>query len=72
MHLPLAKAKVLIVGGPGVDARLALMHCFSDAFDLSALDSLPALRDKFLAVGEWFKKEMKEVFHEVVKKEVAF
>lgn len=43
--------KVLIVGGPDVDARLELMHHLQDAFDLGALGSEPALRDRFLTEG---------------------
>lgn len=43
--------KVVLVGGPDVDARLDLMHCLKDAFDISALGSHFALHDKFLAEG---------------------
>ena len=43
--------RVLIVGGPDVDARLELMHSLSDRFEISALGSLSSLRDKFSAEG---------------------
>jgi len=43
--------RVLIVGGPDVDARLELMHSLSDRFKISALGSLPSLYDKFTAEG---------------------
>ena len=43
--------KVLLVGGPDVDARLELMHRLSTAVDISAAGSLPGLRDKFTAQG---------------------
>jgi glycosyltransferase involved in cell wall biosynthesis len=34
-----------------VDARIELMRCLGDAFDLSAVGSHPALRDKFMSEG---------------------
>jgi len=43
--------KVLLVGGPDVDARLELMHCLKDAFNFSAFGSDPTLHDRFLAEG---------------------
>ena len=43
--------KVLLVGGPDVDARLELMHRLSTAVEISAAGSLPGLRDKFTAQG---------------------
>lgn len=43
--------KVFLVGGPDVDARLDLMHCLNDDFDLTALGSVPILRDRFRAEG---------------------
>jgi glycosyltransferase involved in cell wall biosynthesis len=43
--------KVLLVGGPDVDARLELMRHLRDAFKISALGSQPALQGKFLAEG---------------------
>ncbi len=43
--------KVLLVGGPDVNARLELMHSISDTFEMSALGSLPALREKFSSEG---------------------
>lgn len=43
--------KVLLVGGPDVGARLELMHCLKDAFNLSAFGSDPTLHDRFLAEG---------------------
>jgi glycosyltransferase involved in cell wall biosynthesis len=46
-HLP----KVLLVGGPDVDARLEIMHSLSDRFEMSALGSLPSLFDKFSSEG---------------------
>jgi glycosyltransferase involved in cell wall biosynthesis len=47
----LSNPKVLLVGGPDVDARLELMHCLKDSFNVSALGSLPALHDRFSAEG---------------------
>jgi len=46
-----AKPSILIVGRPDVDARLQLMRRLSDAFEVGALGSSPALRDKFNADG---------------------
>ena len=43
--------KVLLVGGPDVDARLAIMHCLKDKFDMGAVGSEPSLQDRFLAEG---------------------
>lgn len=43
--------KVLLVGGPDVDARLELMHCLKDTFNMSALGSQPTLHARFLAEG---------------------
>lgn len=43
--------KVFLVGGPDVDARLDLMHCLNDDFDLTVLGSVPILRDRFRAEG---------------------
>jgi glycosyltransferase involved in cell wall biosynthesis len=43
--------KVLLVGGPDVDARLELMHCLKDAFNFSAFGSDSTLHDRFLAEG---------------------
>ena len=43
--------KVLLVGGPDVDARLELMHCLKNTFSVSALGSEPNLYDRFLAEG---------------------
>jgi glycosyltransferase involved in cell wall biosynthesis len=43
--------RVLIVGGSDVDARLELMNCLSDSFDVSALGSLSSLHDRFRAQG---------------------
>jgi diguanylate cyclase (GGDEF)-like protein len=43
--------KVLIVGGPDVDARLELMHSLSDRFEMSALGSQPSLHHKFASEG---------------------
>ena len=47
----LSLPNVLFVGGPDVDARLELMHCLKDTFSISALGSLPTLRDRLLAEG---------------------
>lgn len=38
--------KVLLVGGPDVDARLGFMHCIKDTLDISALGSRSALYDR--------------------------
>jgi len=43
--------RVLLVGGPDVDARLELMHSLSDRFEISALGSLPSLHEKFSSEG---------------------
>jgi glycosyltransferase involved in cell wall biosynthesis len=43
--------KVLLIGGPDVDARIELMHRLKDTFEIGALGSHPALQDKFLAEG---------------------
>lgn len=43
--------KVFLVGGPDVDGRLDLMHRLNDDFDLTALGSLPILRDRFRGEG---------------------
>lgn len=43
--------KVIVVGGPDVDARLELMHSLKDDFRLSALGTLPTLDDKFSSEG---------------------
>jgi glycosyltransferase involved in cell wall biosynthesis len=43
--------KVIVVGGSDVDARLELMHCLKNTFNISALGSQPGLRDKFLTQG---------------------
>src|SRR3989442_1332709 len=47
----LSLPKVLLVGGPDVDARLELMQRLSATVEISAVGSLPGLRDKFLAQG---------------------
>lgn len=49
------KPRVVIVGGPDVDARLSLMHTLSGSFDVMAFGSLPELRGKFLANGFKYK-----------------
>jgi glycosyltransferase involved in cell wall biosynthesis len=41
----------MLVGGPDVDARLELMDCLKDAFNLSVLGTEPTLQDKFSAEG---------------------
>lgn len=43
--------KVLLVGGPDVDARLELMQRLKNSFDIGAVGSHPALRAKFLSEG---------------------
>ncbi len=43
--------KVLLVGGPDVDARLELMRHLKDNFEVGALGTLPSLRERFLAEG---------------------
>jgi glycosyltransferase involved in cell wall biosynthesis len=44
-------SKVLLVGGPDIDARLDLMHSISDRFEIIALGSLSSLHDKFSTEG---------------------
>jgi glycosyltransferase involved in cell wall biosynthesis len=46
-----ALPKVMLVGGPDIDARLELMHCLKDNFEMGALGSQPALSEKFLREG---------------------
>lgn len=43
--------RVLLTGGPDIDARLELMHHLSDSFDVSALGSSPEHRAKFQGEG---------------------
>lgn len=43
--------KVLLVGGPDVDARLDLMQSLKDTFNIAAVGSHPDLQDKFLSAG---------------------
>lgn len=43
--------KVLLVGGPDVDARIDLMHRLKHTFEIGALGSHPTLRDKFISEG---------------------
>lgn len=43
--------KVVLVGGPDIDARLELMHCIGNDFDISVLGSRSDLNEKFLAEG---------------------
>jgi glycosyltransferase involved in cell wall biosynthesis len=43
--------KILLVGGPDVDARLELMHSLSSYFEIGALGSLPNLYEKFVREG---------------------
>ena len=40
-----------MVGGPDVDARLELMHGLNDTFEMAAIGSHTALRDKFFSEG---------------------
>jgi hypothetical protein len=53
--LVISLPKVLLIGGDDVDARLELMHCLKDAFNVSALGSLPALGHKFSAQGVGYR-----------------
>jgi glycosyltransferase involved in cell wall biosynthesis len=43
--------KILLVGGPDVDARLELMRSLSSYFEIGALGSLPNLHEKFVREG---------------------
>lgn len=43
--------KVILVGGPDVDARLELMRALRGTMQMSALGSRPALRTRFMAEG---------------------
>jgi len=43
--------RVLIVGGPDIDARIHLMHGLSPAFEVIAIGSDPILASKFSAAG---------------------
>lgn len=45
------KPKILLVGGPDVDARLELMRAISDSFELSAYGSIPGLKERFTEEG---------------------
>lgn len=44
-------ARVAIIGGPDVDARLDLMRALSTTFSLCALGTQPALSERFAAAG---------------------
>jgi glycosyltransferase involved in cell wall biosynthesis len=46
-----SRPRVVLVGGPDVDARLGLMAALSDEFELSALGTDPALAGQFAAAG---------------------
>lgn len=46
-----AQPRVVLVGGPDVDARIDLMRCLSHSFEISALGSTPGLRDRFARAG---------------------
>ena len=46
-----SRPRVLLVGGPDVDARLELMGRLTDAFELGAVGSEPALASRFAAEG---------------------
>ena len=43
--------KVLLAGGPDIDARLDLMHCLNGDFNISAIGSSQLLHNKFLVEG---------------------
>jgi len=47
----LSLAKVVLVGGPDIDARLDLMHRLHDDFNISAVGSSESLHDKFIGEG---------------------
>jgi len=47
--------RVLLVGGPDVDARLDLMQRLKEDFDIGATGSLPALREKFVSQGFFYE-----------------
>lgn len=49
------RPRVLLVGGPDVDARLDLMRALSGAIAVGALGTRPALRAKFAAAGFDYK-----------------
>lgn len=51
----MAKPKVLLVGGPDVDARLDLMRLLSKRFEVAAAGSEPALESRFTAAGFRFR-----------------
>jgi glycosyltransferase involved in cell wall biosynthesis len=51
LHPTTARPRVVIVGGPDVDARIELMHRLDDAFDVNALGSHPGLEATFSAQG---------------------
>jgi glycosyltransferase involved in cell wall biosynthesis len=46
-----ALPRLLLVGGPDIDARLELMHCLSGAFNVSAVGSRSTLSARFAAEG---------------------
>lgn len=43
--------RVLLAGGPDIDARLDLMHRLNGDFNISAIGSSPSLHERFLAEG---------------------
>lgn len=43
--------KVIVVGGPDVDARLQIMNCLNGSFQFSALGSEPSIQTRFITQG---------------------
>lgn len=50
-HTSLALPKVVLIGGPDVDARLFLMEHLEGCFNISAFGSHPGLHSRFMAAG---------------------
>lgn len=59
--------KVLLVGGPDVDARLDLMHRLKTSFNVGALGTLPALKDRFSNEGfDYFRYVLHRRVHPIL------
>jgi glycosyltransferase involved in cell wall biosynthesis len=59
--------KVLLVGGPDVDARLDLMHRLKTNFNVGALGTVPALKDRFAIEGfDYFRYVLHRRVHPIL------
>jgi glycosyltransferase involved in cell wall biosynthesis len=55
--------RVVIIGGPDVDARLELMQRLRERFTLSALGTEPGLRERFAAAGFTYQHYRSQGLH---------